>query len=340
MFATPLKCSWTVALAAVVVLLLAACGGEADPGPEEQTQKDLRVAALFPGPVTDADYNALGFVGLEAVEEEFGVETAYSEQVPVPDVERAMREYINDDFNVIWTHGGQFFEQTVTLAEEFPDVSFIGEFDERPEEIADNLWVIDRRFHLGFYPIGALAAKASETGRIGYIGGLSLPFSYAEVHAMEQAISDLGIEAEVVPVWTGDFNDPTKARQLTNQLITRNVDFVVGSLNLGMVGVFEAVKGEPADQTWVTAKYTDKSKSAPDNYVTSVIYDFEGPLKDVIGGIIDGETSGYYPLGFDTGVAIQELQNVPEDLNEEIQQIVSSIESGEIEVKVDTTPIK
>lgn len=308
------------------------------PGPAPAPE--LKLAAIYPGVITDADYNTLGYVALTTAEADLGIETAYSESVAVPDVERVMREYIGDGFNVIWTHGGQFFSQTQALAEEFEDVYFIAEFDAPPEEAPDNLWVIDRNFHIGFYPIGALAAKLTQTGKIGYIGGLTLPFSYAEVHAMEQAISDLEADVQFTQVWAGDFNDPTKARQLTDQMLAENVDVVVGSLNLGMFGLFEAVKSA-SGEVWATAKYTDKSNYAPDNYVTSVLYDFAGPVKEIIQRIQEGETGGYYPLGFDTGVAIQfPLQNVPDELNDAVKQIVDDVESGKIEVVKDTTPIE
>lgn len=356
-----------MALAVVLGLLLAACGGgdggadqttsppeeetspadaETDgtaPGTEteaqtEATSLDMRVAAVFPGSTTDADYNTLGLLALEAAGE-LGAEIAHSDSVPVPDVERVMREYVADGFNVIWSHGSQFFEQTNTLAQEFPDVTFIGEFDAEPESTPDNLWVIDRNFHVGFYPIGALAALRSETGRIGYIGGLSLPFSYAEVHAIQQAISDLGADVELRPVWTGDFNDPASARQVADQLMADDVDVLIGSLNLGMVGVFEAAK-QHGEGVWVTAKYTDKSQFAPENYLTSVLYDFEGPLTEILTGIAGGERSGYYPLGFDTGVGLQTpVQNTPDDVAAEVEDIVARVESGEIEVEKDTTPV-
>lgn len=302
---------------------------------------ELRIAGVFPGAITDADYNALGYLALEHLQDSFDVEIAHSENVPVPDAGRVMREYADQGFTVVWSHGSQFYDATVEVAADFPDVTFIGEFDAEPEDIPENVWVVDRNFHVGFYPIGALAGRVSQTGRIGYVGGLSLPFSYSEVHAMRQAISDLELDVELVPVWSGDFNDPSAGRQIASQLIGQNVDVIVGSLNLGMVGVFEAVKAEPAGEVWATAKYTDKSSFAPEHYVTSVLYDFVGPLEDLAERIANGERSGYYPLGFATGVDLQfPLQNVPEDLSAEIQDLVDQVREGEIEVVKDTTPIE
>jgi len=114
----------------------------------------------------------------------------------------------------------------------------------------------------------------------------------------------------------------------------------MGSLNLGMFGLFEAVKGAP-EPVWVTAKYVDKTGFAPNNYVTAALYDWEKPLKDIVGKIMAGEAGGYYPMGFETGVAVQmPLKNVSDELNSEIQQIVTDVQSGKIEVVKDTTPIE
>ncbi|MDD5370067.1 MAG: BMP family protein [Anaerolineaceae bacterium] len=300
----------------------------------------FKMAAIFPGVITDADYNTLAYIGLTSVQSDLGVATAYSESVAVPDVDRVMREYIDQGFNIIWTHGGQFINQTVELAKAFPNLVFIGEGDAAVKDPPANLWVIDRNFHTGFYAIGALAGKLTKTGKIGYIAGQTLPFSYAEVHAMQQALKDQNLKVELKTVWTGDFNDPTKARQVADAMIADNVDVLVGSLNLGMFGVFESVKASDKS-ILVTAKYTDKSSFAPKNVVTSLLYDFKGPMKEIVGKIMKGEKGGYYPLGFATGVALQSpLQNVPTDTQAYIDGIVKDLKDGKITVVKDTTAVK
>lgn len=323
----------------VFALLAAQCAPAATPAPE-QTGKTYKLAAIFPGVITDADYNTLAYVGISELQKATGVETAYSERVAVPDVDRVMREYIDGGYNIIWTHGGQFLTQTVDLARQFPDVIFIGEGDAPVADAPANLWFIDRNFHVGFYGVGALAAKATQTGKIGYLGGLALPFSYAEVHAVQQAIKDLGLDVEVKAVWAGDFNDPTKARQVADALIAEGCDVIMGSLNLGMFGLFEAVKASPT-RVLVTAKYTDKSTYAPENYLTSLLYDFAGPLKDIYARIQAGETGGYYPLGFATGVALQTpLKNVSPEIQAEMDTLLADLRDGKIEVVKDTSEIK
>jgi len=357
---------WLALLIVVMALLLVACGGdtpaeeeatappteeaaapveEATPEPAEEEPAEeamaYKLAAIFPGTITDADYNTLGHVGITAVQDDLGVEIAFSESVPVPDVDRVMREYIDDGANIIFTHGGQFLNQTIELANEFPDLYFIAEADAEIADAPDNVWVIVRNMEIGAYGGGAVAAQMTDTGKIGYITGLTLPFTYAEAHAIEQAITDLGLDVEVIPVWVGDFNDPSKARELADALIADDVDVIVTSLNLGTLGVLEAAKSADTD-VQVIAKYTDKSEFSPDHYVTSMLYDFAGPLTDIVSNIESGQSGGMYQLGFDTGIGLQlPLQNTgDDDLNASIEALLAEMEAGNVQVVRNTEPIE
>ena len=323
----------------VLSMLLASCAQTGEE-PAAETTKEYKLAAIFPGVITDNDYNTLAYVGMTEAQKTLGIEAVYSESVPVPDVDRVMREYIDAGYNVIWTHGGQFITQTVELARVFPDVIFIAEGDAPVADSPANLWFIDRNFNVGFYGIGAAAALATETGKIAYLGGQALPFSYQEVHAIEQAIADLGVDVELVPVWTADFNDPAKTRQLADALIADGVDVIMGSVNLGMVGVFEAAKATTDKKILITAKYSDKTSFGPDNYMTALLYDFSDPLVQIITKIKAGETGGYYPLGFDTGVKLQlPLMNVSAEVEAQVEEITQKVISGEIVVVKDSTEV-
>ncbi|MGY1785096.1 BMP family protein [Geodermatophilus sp. SYSU D00698] len=328
-------------MAVAALLVLTACGGSSDGGGGGGGGDGdaPRIAAVFSGTTTDADYTFLGLQALQAAEEDHGAETTYSESVQVPDAERVLREYVADGYTVIWTHGSQFYDATVAVAEEAPEVVFIAEQDTQPSDVPDNVWVLDRNFHLAFYPLGVLAAGASRSGRIAYLGGVTLPFSYSEVHAVEQALADSGSTATLTPVWTGDFNDPTRAQQFTSQLLADGNDVVLTSLNLGAVGAFEGVGDAPAG-VLMTAKYTDKSNLAPDHYLTSVLYDFTPMLDEILTSVEDGETGGYLGMDYEQGISLQPPTNVDQAVIDQVDQVVEQLRSGEIEVERDVTPVE
>ncbi|WP_408898028.1 BMP family protein [Nocardioides sp. R1-1] len=326
----------TLAGLVAILLVAAGCGGGDGGGSDDGK---VRIAAIFSGPTTDADYNALGLEALKAAEKD-GAEVSYSESVAVPDIERVLQEYVADGFNVIWTHGSQFYEATAKVAAQNPEVRFIGEFDGEPEGQPDNVWVIDRNFHTVFYPLGVLATNLTKSGKVGYLGGLSLPFSYSEVHAVEQAIADSGKDVELTPVWSGDFNDTVKAQQLTSQLLSGGADVIVTSLNLGVVGAFKAVNDTDPGSAWVTVKYTDKSQNGPEHYAATVLYDFVTPLAEILADIDEGTTKGHYVIGFGQGASVDVGDNVPAEVTAEVEKAVAGISDGSVEVELDQSEVK
>lgn len=73
--------------------------------------------------------------------------------------------------------------------------------------------------------------------------------------------------------------------------------------------------------------------------ISPLIYDFAGPLKAIVQKIIAGENGGYYPLGFDTGVILQQPQHVTPEVAARIKEITGKTISGEIQVIKNIDPI-
>jgi basic membrane protein A len=299
-----------------------------------ETKPEIKMATLFPGSIQDADYNTLGYIATQEAANAHGIKSAYSEKVAVPDAERVLREYVNEGCTIIWVHGAQFNGAAAKVGSEHPEVSFIIELDEKPAELEPNFWYLERNYYTGFYVLGALAAMKTETGKIGYIGGLELPFTRGEINALRQAMRDLGSAAVLEYVYVGDFNDPLKTRQAAEGLMAQGADVIVSAVNLGNFGLYSAVQ-EADRPVFITTTYTDKLVQAPDNYLTSDLFDFSGPLRAIVAKIIAGERGGFWSLEYGEGKARYTqfpISNVPEEVDAEIRRIAAGVAAGTIPV--------
>jgi basic membrane protein A len=298
------------------------------------TAEEYKMAVIFPGSVQDADYNAIGYMTMQDVQKQLGIETAYSQKVAVPDAPRVASEYAESGYNIIWAHGAQFNNGMFEVAANYPDVTFILEADAPFAEPLPNAIVLGRNYFYGFYVLGALAAKVTETNQIGYVGGLELPFTYGELNAVHQALQAYNPDATIHYLYAGDFNDPTKARQVTETLISKGCDVIISAVNLGNYGLFKAV--ENADRhVWVTTTYTDKHQLAPKHHLTADLFHFTPPVLKAIEMIQNGTTSAYLPMEFGEGKGRYvklPVDNVSEELSAEIKEIAEKVASGEIEV--------
>ncbi len=295
---------------------------------------NIKLAAIFPGSIQDADYNALGYVALQTVKSKFKVETAFSERVAVPDAQRVMTEYVNEGFNVIWVHGNQFNSAADKVADQYPKVSFIVEGDGKPDNAKPNMWYVDRNYYTGFYVLGRLAAVATKTGKIGWLGGLELPFTRGEVNAVKQAIRDSGKKVSFEYVYVGDFNDAVKARQGAEGLISKGIDVIISAVNLGNFGLYTAVK-EAKTKVYFTTTYTSKKDQAPANYLTADIFDFNVVMSKIVTRLAAGERGGDLVMEYGDGNARHAdfpISNVDAAINTEIKKVADDVASGKIKV--------
>jgi len=65
---------------------------------------DLKIAMILPGPITDNDWNSVGYNGLQAAGKALGVETAYVENVTDADAERLLRDFAERGYGLIFAH--------------------------------------------------------------------------------------------------------------------------------------------------------------------------------------------------------------------------------------------
>lgn len=295
-----------------------------------------KLAAIFPGAIQDRDYNMIGYQAMMHVEKLFGIETAYSQRVSPENTEEAVRKHYSKGFDIIWTHGGQYNSLIMEICQKYPNAVFIIEGDEPLDTPYPNIIVLGGRdYHKSYYVLGALAAKLTKTGHVGYIGGIELPFTYGEINAVRQAVRRYQPRVRLHYLYVGDFNDPLNTRRVAEALIAQECDVLLSGVNLGNFGLFEAVK-KARRKVFFTTTYTSKHGYAPDNYLCSDTVNYIPPIEQVVGDIIrQGIRSGYYPVSWGKGKARYinfPIHNISKALNDDIQNIAEQVGTGKIVV--------
>ena len=82
----------------------------------------------------------------------------------------------------------------------------------------------------GSFLVGMLAAMASETGAVGFVGGMDIPLIRAFGCGYEQGVKYVDPDAEVFQNMTGTtpaaWNDPTRGGELARSQFDRGADVV------------------------------------------------------------------------------------------------------------------
>lgn len=295
--------------------------------PPAAAPKDAKFAVILPGTVQDADFNAVGYIGMQEVKKQLGVEVASSENIAVADAERVTREYIGAGYRIIAFHGGQFVTIARKLAPQFSDVVFVMQSTGPIPDLPPNVWNIGRKWYRGFYPLGVLAALTTKTNKVGFIAGIRLPDFNAQINSVQQALREYNSKASLVYAFTGDQNDPVKARQAAETQIASGVDFIVIAVNLGTYGVVEAAQAAKTP-VLVTTFTTDKYATAPKVMTTSLLSDFRKPYVEIVRRVLQGERGGYYEFKPGTGMDLSEIHNVPPDVAAKVTAVFREVVAG------------
>jgi basic membrane protein A len=127
----------------------------------------------------------------------------------------------------------------------------------------------------GSYLAGALAAYASQTGQVGFIGGMDLPliqrfetgFRAGALHGRP------GHPAKVVVSYTGNFDNVASGKQVAQDLISRGVDVIYHAAGSDGLGIIQAVKEarENGKTVWAIGCDSDQSPLAPSAVLTSMV---------------------------------------------------------------------
>lgn len=98
----------------------------------------------------------------------------------------------------------------------------------------------------GSFLVGMLAAMASKTGKVGFIGGMDIPLIRKFQCGYEQGAKYANPKAEVTANMTGTtpaaWNDPTRGAELAKAQFAKGVDVVFAAAGGTGTGIYQAAK--------------------------------------------------------------------------------------------------
>lgn len=329
------KVRFTVMLLLMLMISLIVSPAAAQEATAE-AEPPIRIAMVLPGPINDNDWNTVGYNGLQSAAEALGAEVAYVENVTDADAERVLRDFASRGYNLIFAHSFSFGDAALSVAEDFPDTTFMAG---TAQELADNLGTYSNPDYQGAYLAGMLAAGVSESGVVGWVGGMPAPNMLANLHAYEAGAAEVNPETEVLFTFIGSWFDPPKAKEAALAQVEQGADV----LSAQGVGVIDAANEA---EVYALGAMTDQNFLGPESVLTSVTWDL-GPLVTAVAeAVIDGTwESKNWSLGIIEGsVNLAEYHDLAEAVSPELQELIDAkieaIKSGEFVVEEDTTPVE
>jgi basic membrane lipoprotein Med (substrate-binding protein (PBP1-ABC) superfamily) len=278
--------------------------------PVEEMAEPFKVAVIMPSSITDLAFSQSIFDALLSIQEEMGgeeaMEIAYSEGMfKVDDAAAAIRDYAAEGYDLVVAHGSQYGSSLQEIAPDFPETAFAwGTTLETYGE--PNISAYDANSHEGGYVNGVLAATVSESGVIGVVGPIEVGDAALYVKGFIAGAESVNPDVDVKVIWTGSFGDTGLGTEAGNTHIAAGADVLTGTAQMvtGAIGLTQeqglAWFGTQSAQTSV----------GPDSVVASQVYNWTGPLKEIIAGTQEGDFGGEaYTITLENGGLVMDYNS-------------------------------
>lgn len=316
-------------LALLIASLLAGCQAATPTQQATPTAEPIKVALLLYGPLADTGWNATAYQGLLAAQEEFGVEIALSEDVQIPDIEQAIRDYASQGYDLIIGHSFPFMDPMIAVAPEFPDTKFAVTNGYLSAENVASFYPREVESH---YLAGVLCGLMTKSNVIGIVGGVELPNLVANFNAFKQGVASVNPDAQVLISYVGDWGDPAGGKEAALAQINNGADILLDEAAGSGLGVLEACQEHDIP---VISYVGLDSDAAPPQMVASILPDFVTMIKHEVELVVKGQFVGQVERP-DLASGIVDLfmnENVPPEVRAKVEEAKQAIINGEIVVE-------
>jgi len=193
----------------------------------------------------DKSFNEAAFNGAQRWAQETGGTFKELEMQSEAQREQAVRRMAEAGANPVVMTGFAFGDVLNTVAPDFPDTRFaiIDMVVEQP-----NVASVVFTEHEGSYLVGMMAALASETGTVGFIGGMDIPLIRRFGCGYAQGVKAVNPDATVILNMTGStpaaWNDPVRGAELAKGQTAQGADVIFAAAGGTGVGVLQAAADE------------------------------------------------------------------------------------------------
>lgn len=321
-----------------VVVSLAAAVSMALPFRLMAAEKQLKVVSIWTGPI-DQQWNSRTHVALLAAQKRGDITYSWAESIPNSDLERVIRQYAQQGYDMIFTEVYSMERQARALAKAFPNTAFMVGSSLPPQ--APNLSIFDDTIEEASYLSGMIAGGMTKTNVIGLVAGYPIPVVNRLMNGFMQGAREINPQVKFLVTFIGTWYDPPKAKEAAFAQIAAKADVIYAE----RTGAADAAAER---KVLAIGGIVDIQSQFPDTVVVSALWHMEPTvdraIKKVQSGTFTGEDYRVYSALKYGGASLSPYgtfeSRVPQQLQDKVKQREREIRDGKPVVKVDETQPK
>jgi basic membrane protein A len=279
----------------------------------------------------DKSFNEAAYTGIEKWKKETGKKYLSFEITNESQREQAIRRMAERGASPIIGIGFGQASSIEKVAKEFPKLQFaiIDMVVDLP-----NVQSVVFKEQEGSFLVGAMAALASKTGKVGFVGGMDIPLIRKFECGYKQGAMFANPKAEMIGNMTGTtgaaWNDPARGGELAKAQFSQGVDVVFAAAGGTGIGVYQAAKDSGKLAIGVDS---NQNHIQPGTMLTSMLKRVDVAVYNVAKGHKPGiSVLGLKEGGVDYAVDANNAKLVTADMKKKVEAAKADIISGKIKV--------
>jgi basic membrane protein A len=285
----------------------------------------------------DKSFNESAFNGATRWAEETGGKFLDLELQNDAQREQALRRFASQGANPVVMASFSWEAALNNIAPEFPDTNFVV-IDAAVDQ--PNVQSIIFQEQEGSFLVGALAALASKTGKVAFVGGMDVPLIHKFYCGYAQGAKAVNPNIALVENYTGTtpaaWNDPVTAGELTKAAIDGGADVIYAAAGGSGMGVLQAAKDAGKFSIGVDS---NQNYLQPGSVLTSMLKRVDNVVYTAFKEAGDDATfkPGITKLGLEgdfVGYALDEHNKdlITPEMKTKVDELADQIKAGTLEV--------
>src|SRR5687767_5098357 len=315
-----------------------------DEGRSADARDKIHVGIVFDiGGKDDRSFNAAAWEGVVRASKDLIIVLRDIEPGNPTSIEPAMRAFAERNYDLIIGIG---FAQTPiieSVAKDYPNIRFavVDGVSNLP-----NVASLVFKEHEGSYLVGTMAAKASRTGTIGFLGGMDIGLIHRFKEGYEEGAKSVNPNIRVIPNYVGvtdaAWNNPGKGKEIALAQIGKGADVIFTAAGNSGLGAFDAVeqmgKQNGRATHMVIGVDSNQNMVKPGFVLTSMIKRVDNVVYDIVKDVVNRQFSpGLHVFGLDkdaVGYSMDEFNKdlVSPEAIKQAEEARQKIIKGEIKV--------
>ncbi|MAQ83214.1 BMP family lipoprotein [Psychromarinibacter halotolerans] len=283
----------------------------------------------------DKSFNESAFNGASRWVEETGGEYLETELQSEAQREQNMRRMAERGANPIVVLGFANASTLEVVAPDYPDTMFaiVDSVVDQP-----NVKSIVFSEHEGSFLVGMIAGLKSESGTVGFVGGMDVPLIRKFACGYAQGVMAANPDATVISSMTGTtptaWNDPVKGGELAKAQVSQGADVIYAAAGGTGVGILQAAADEGVFSIGVDS---NQNFMHPGSVLTSMLKRVDNAVYEVFSEGLDGFEPGVTVLNLESegvGYAVDEFNEelITDEITTAVEEAKAGIIAGDIEV--------